>query len=99
MTDRDSSGLTTSSNPTAPPGTLDQLAGHEPSYIPLGFECLLEDGRIVAADGPYSVLNLLTAAFTLAAVLSLLVVGFLDEYRVRAEMKAGSVAVRGKLSG
>ncbi|MFD5270910.1 hypothetical protein [Streptomyces sp. NPDC058335] len=72
-----------------PPGTLDQLAGHEPSYFPLGFDCLLDGGRVVAASGPYTTLNALAAAFALAAVLSLLAVGFLDEYRARAEMRAG----------
>jgi hypothetical protein len=74
-----------------PPGTLGQLAGHEPSYIPLGFDCLLDGGRVVAASGPYSLLNVLSAAFALAAVVSLLTVGILDEYRARAEMKAGRV--------
>ncbi|MFF7204134.1 hypothetical protein [Streptomyces sp. NPDC008141] len=81
-----------------PPGTLDQLAGHEPSYFPLGFDCLLDDGRVVAAGGPYSLLNLLTAAFGLAAILSLLALGLQDEYRARAEMKAESVAAQGKRS-
>ncbi|OQD53517.1 hypothetical protein BM536_028935 [Streptomyces phaeoluteigriseus] len=72
-----------------PPGTLDRLAGHEPSYFPLGFDCLLDGGRVVAADGPYTSLNALAAAFAFAAVLLLLAVGFLDEYRARAETKAG----------
>ncbi|MWA14263.1 hypothetical protein [Streptomyces sp. BA2] len=67
-----------------PPGTLDQLAGHEPSYFPLGFDCLLDGGRVVEADGPYGPLNVLAAAFALAAALSALAVGFLDEYRARA---------------
>ncbi|MDQ1036417.1 hypothetical protein QFZ75_002833 [Streptomyces sp. V3I8] len=67
-----------------PPGTLDQLTGHGPSYLPLGFDCLLSDGRVVAADGPYTLLNVLAAAFVLAAMLSLLAVGFLDEYRARS---------------
>ncbi|USQ85377.1 hypothetical protein NFX46_17260 [Streptomyces phaeoluteigriseus] len=72
-----------------PPGTLDRLAGHEPSYFPLGFDCLLDGGRVVAAHGPYTLFNALAAAFALAAVLLLLAVGFLDEYRARAETKAG----------
>jgi len=75
-----------------PPGTLDQLAGHEPSYLPLGFDCLLDGGRVVEAGGPYSLLNALTVAFALAAVLSLLAVGFWDEYRARAASKAGRTA-------
>ncbi|MGW7082039.1 hypothetical protein ACWGH2_00855 [Streptomyces sp. NPDC054871] len=66
-----------------PPGTLDELAGHEPSYFPLGFDCLLDGGRVVEADGPYRLLNILAAAFALAAVLSALAVGFLDECRAR----------------
>ncbi|MFI6121347.1 hypothetical protein ACIBCU_16075 [Streptomyces sp. NPDC051064] len=75
-----------------PPATLDGLTGHEPSYFPLGFDCLLDGGRVVAADGPYSLLNFLTVAFALAAVVSLLAVGALDEYRARAETKAGRAA-------
>lgn len=75
-----------------PPGTLGQLVGHEPSYVPLGFDCVLTGGRVVAADGPYGLLNVLTAAFALAAVLSLLAAGLLNEVRVRAKRKAGQVA-------
>ncbi|WP_367038667.1 hypothetical protein [Streptomyces sp. Je 1-332] len=66
-----------------PPGTLDQLAGHEPSYFPLGFDCLLESGRAVEAGGPYGLFNILAAGFALAAVLLLIAVGILDEYRAR----------------
>ncbi|TXS50006.1 hypothetical protein [Streptomyces sp. t39] len=66
-----------------PPETLGQLTGHEPSYVPLGFDCLLHGGRVVAADGPYTLLNALTAAFALTALLMLIAVGFLDEYRAR----------------
>ncbi|WP_331741052.1 hypothetical protein [Streptomyces sp. NBC_00055] len=58
-----------------PPGALDQLTGHEPSYFPLGFDCLLNGDRVVAADGPYTLLNVLAAAFALAALLSVLAVG------------------------
>ncbi|WP_393059104.1 hypothetical protein [Streptomyces sp. LN549] len=86
-----------SSSPAAPcrslpPGTLDRLAGHEPSYFPLGFDCRLDDGSIVAADGSYGLLNALTASFALAAVLLMLSVGFVNEYRARAGTKAGRVA-------
>ncbi|MEU1364660.1 hypothetical protein ABZ454_00765 [Streptomyces sp. NPDC005803] len=76
-----------------PPGTLDRLAGHEPSYFPLGFDCLLDGGRAVEGSGPYGLLNALAAAFALAAVLSLLAVGFLDEFRARRQAKAGQMAV------
>ncbi|MFI6035098.1 hypothetical protein ACIBBD_13215 [Streptomyces sp. NPDC051315] len=72
-----------------PPDALDQLAGHEPSFFPLGFDCLLDGGRVVEAGGPYSLLNVLAAAFALAAVLSVLAGGILDEYRARAGTKAG----------
>ncbi|MFD6432616.1 hypothetical protein [Streptomyces venezuelae] len=67
-----------------PPDTLDRFAGHEPSYIPLGFDCLLNDGSVVAGSGPYTLLNTVAAAFALAAVLALIAVGFLDEYRARS---------------
>ncbi|MEV0120629.1 hypothetical protein AB0I16_03585 [Streptomyces sp. NPDC050703] len=77
-----------------PPGTLDGIAGHEPSYFPLGFDCLLDSGRTVAGSGPYDTLNALTAAFGLAAVLSLIAVGVLDEYRARAEKRPGPAAAR-----
>ncbi|MGW7270655.1 hypothetical protein ACWGH5_09065 [Streptomyces sp. NPDC054864] len=72
-----------------PPGTLDQLAGHEPSYFPLGFDCLLESGRVVEADGPYGLLNGLAAGFALAAVLLLIAAGILDEYRARKGVTGG----------
>lgn len=70
-----------------PPGTLERLAGHEPSYFPLGFDCLLDGGRVVEASGPYSLLNTLTVAFGLAAVLLLVAVGYLGEYRARKVMR------------
>ncbi|MEW2391106.1 hypothetical protein AB0933_22415 [Streptomyces venezuelae] len=71
-----------------PPDALDRLAGHEPSYVPLGFDCLLDDGSVVAANGPYTSLNIAAAAFALAAVLALIAVGFLDEYRARSAPRA-----------
>ncbi|MER6115880.1 hypothetical protein [Streptomyces sp. NPDC001743] len=71
-----------------PPGTLDRLTGHEPSYFPLGFDCLLGGGGVVEGSGPYGLLNALAAAFALTAVLSLLALGFADEYRARAGMRA-----------
>lgn len=66
-----------------PPDVLDRVAGHEPSYFPLGFDCLLDDGSVVAANGSYTVLNTVAAAFALAAVLALIAVGCMDEYRAR----------------
>ncbi|MFF1919843.1 hypothetical protein ACFVW8_04620 [Streptomyces sp. NPDC058221] len=73
------------SSPAVPCRPLDRIAGHEPSYLPLGFECRLDDGRVVRADGPYGLLNGLTVTFGLAAVLLLIAAGALDEYRARAE--------------
>lgn len=75
-----------------PPGMLGQLTGHEASYVPLSFDCLLADGTVVAA-GSYGSLNALTAAFALAAVLALLAVGVRDGHRARAE--AEETAPRG----
>ncbi|MEV0254047.1 hypothetical protein AB0H82_07195 [Streptomyces sp. NPDC050732] len=72
-----------------PPGTLDRLAGHEPSYVPLGFDCLLDDGSVVAGSGPYTLLNAVAAAFALAAVLALITVGFVDEHRARSARRGG----------
>ncbi|MEE4491419.1 hypothetical protein [Streptomyces sp. BE230] len=77
-----------------PPGTLDRLAGYEPSYFPLGFDCLMDDGHAVAADDPYDLLNALTAAFALAAVLLVLSVGFRNEHRARERAEAKAKAKR-----
>ncbi|WAL93279.1 hypothetical protein [Streptomyces sp. Je 1-369] len=72
-----------------PPDALDRLAGHEPSYVPLGFDCLLDDGSVVAGSGSYTLLNAAAAAFALAAVVALIAVGFVDEYRARAARRRG----------
>lgn len=86
-----------------PPGVLDQVAGHEPSYVPLGFDCLLTDGSVVAGDGDsYTLLNTMVAAFALAAVLALIAVGCLDEYRARTgrrEGEGGGEAGEGSVEG
>ncbi|MEU6841594.1 hypothetical protein ABZ930_06920 [Streptomyces sp. NPDC046716] len=74
------------------PATLDHLAGHEPSYLPPGFDCVLDDGRVVAGTGAYTWLNTLTVAFALAAVVLVLAVGFLDEFRARAERRTDGAA-------
>ncbi|WP_372346246.1 hypothetical protein [Streptomyces sp. KL116D] len=66
------------------PGVLARLAGHEPSYFPLGFDCVLDDGSTVTGSDGYAWLNGLAAGFGLAAVLLVLAVGFLDERRARA---------------
>ncbi|MGW3496599.1 hypothetical protein [Streptomyces sp. NPDC001020] len=68
-------------------GTLDHLAGHEPSYFPLGFDCVLDDGSVVAGSGAYAWLNALAATFALAAVMPVLGVQLLDELRMRAGRK------------
>ncbi|MER5945775.1 hypothetical protein ABT127_06900 [Streptomyces sp. NPDC001904] len=67
------------------PAASAHLTGHEPSYLPLGFRCLLDDGSEIAGAGPYTWLNTLTVAFALAAVVLALAVGFRDEFRARAE--------------
>ncbi|MEV5611531.1 hypothetical protein [Streptomyces sp. NPDC052225] len=68
--------------------TLGHLAGHEPSYLPLGFDCVLDDGTLVAGSGGYLGFNAVAAAFALTAVLLLIGMGFWDERRARARMKA-----------
>ncbi|MFI7320304.1 hypothetical protein [Streptomyces venezuelae] len=73
-----------------PPGVLAQVAGHEPSYVPLGFDCLLTDGSVAAGDGDsYTSLNTMVVALALAAVLALIAVGCLDEHRARTGRRAG----------
>ncbi|GAA2332331.1 hypothetical protein OKJ48_29895 [Streptomyces kunmingensis] len=67
-----------------PPGTLDQLAGHEPSYLPLGFDCVLDSGQIVAGSGGYNLLNVLAVACALTAMVLVIATGFLDEFSRRA---------------
>ncbi|WP_353946906.1 hypothetical protein ABII15_38305 [Streptomyces sp. HUAS MG91] len=74
------------------PATLDHLAGHEPSYLPLGFHCILNDGSEIAGTGAYTWLNSVTVAFALAAVVLALAVGFLDEFRARAERRTGGAS-------
>ncbi|WP_051856274.1 hypothetical protein [Streptomyces sp. NRRL B-1347] len=68
-----------------PPGAREQVAGHEPSYFPLGFDCLLRNGRVVEADGPYTTLNVTAGTFALAAVLLLLAVRLTSKYRARTD--------------
>lgn len=72
------------------PELLDQLASHEPRYLPLGFDCVLSDGTVVAGTGGYDWCNALTAGCAVAAVLLLIATGFLDELRARAAVRGAA---------
>jgi len=50
------------------PGAIERIAGYEPSYVPLGFDCVLDDGTTYPGSGVYAWMNGLVLAFGLAAV-------------------------------
>ncbi|MGW4674453.1 hypothetical protein [Streptomyces sp. NPDC004324] len=91
--DADAAESGASSSPAEPcrslsADALDHLAGHEPSYFPLGFSCVLDDGSEVAGNGDYPWLNGLAAAFTLGAGALVIGVHLRDGLRTRATAKA-----------
>ncbi|MBO1330075.1 hypothetical protein [Streptomyces sp. VRA16 Mangrove soil] len=66
------------------PDVLDRLATYRPSYLPLGFDCVLDDGTVAAGGGGYGWFNGIAAACAAAGAGLAVGVGFLDERRARA---------------
>lgn len=74
--------------------TLDHLARGEPSYFPLGFDCVLDDGSVVAGSDSYLSLNALAAALVLTALLLVVGLGFVGELRARAAHRTARAGPR-----
>lgn len=65
-----------------PPGR--HLAGYRPSHLPLGFDCVLDDGTTYSGSAFYPWMNALVAAFGLGAAALMVAWGFATERRARA---------------
>ncbi|MEU4149419.1 hypothetical protein [Streptomyces sp. NPDC026659] len=64
---------------------LDRLRGQEGSYLPLGFDCLLDDGSTGSSSpGYFFWLNTLIAVFALTSVGLVITMGAITEHRARA---------------
>ncbi|WP_051717762.1 hypothetical protein [Streptomyces megasporus] len=49
------------------PGVIEHIAGYEPPYLPLGFDCLPDDGTTYPGSDVYAWLNGFVLAFGLGA--------------------------------
>ena len=76
------------------PGIREHLTGYRPSYLPLGFDCVLDDGTTYAGSGIYAWMNSLIVAFGLGAVVLLVAWGYVSERRTRAQASASSSSSR-----
>ncbi|MGW2083407.1 hypothetical protein ACWCOW_42365, partial [Streptomyces sp. NPDC001939] len=65
--------------------------GHRTSYVPLRFDCVLDDGTTYPSSSGYAWLNGLTAAFGVTAGVLVVTAGFVTERRARAHANGASV--------
>ncbi|MGR6970184.1 hypothetical protein ACU639_11305 [Streptomyces cynarae] len=77
-----------------PPDVRRHLAGYRPSYLPLGFDCVLDDGTTFSSSALYTWLNGLVAACGLGAAALMVAWGFATERRARAVSPAVPPAPR-----
>ncbi|MFI2720507.1 hypothetical protein ACH5AI_29910 [Streptomyces collinus] len=52
------------------PATTQGLSHHRPSYLPLRFDCVREDGSVYSSDAAYGWMNGASASLALSAALS-----------------------------
>ncbi|MFF1685214.1 MULTISPECIES: hypothetical protein [unclassified Streptomyces] len=71
--------------------TLRHLVGHRASYVPLAFDCVLDDGRTYPSSSGYAWLNGLTATFGVGAGVLMVTAGFVTERRARARTNGAGV--------
>ncbi|GAA2386745.1 hypothetical protein GCM10010420_06980 [Streptomyces glaucosporus] len=67
------------------PGAIESIAGYEPSYVPLGFDCILDDGTTYPGSGIYAWLNGIVLAFVVAAIALRVAGGYAAERRARKQ--------------
>jgi hypothetical protein len=88
------SGASSSPAPScrdADDSTLQHLVGHRSSYVPLRFDCVLDDGSTYPSSSGYAWLNGLTAAFGVTAGVLVVTAGFVTERRARAHTNGAGV--------
>ncbi|MFI9586768.1 hypothetical protein ACIHCQ_34185 [Streptomyces sp. NPDC052236] len=71
-----------------PPSTMEHLFGQQPSYLPLGFDCVLDDGTTYPSSDIYAWMNALIVGFGVGAVVLAVAGGFVAERRARAQADA-----------
>lgn len=64
------------------PGNVEDLSGHRPSYLPLRFDCVLDDGTTYPSSSSYGWLNVLTIGFGASAVVLVAAGRLAAEHRV-----------------
>jgi hypothetical protein len=92
------SGADSSPSPScreAEPSTLDHLTGYRPSYLPLGFDCVLDDGTTYPSSDGYARMNALIVGFGVGAAVLAVTGGLVAERRARAQTAEAIAAVDG----
>ncbi|GHJ98648.1 hypothetical protein ACWEWI_03125 [Streptomyces sp. NPDC003753] len=77
-----------------PRDVREHLVGYRPSHLPLGFDCVLDDGTTYSGSGVYTWMNALVAAFGLGAAALTVAWGCATERRARAVSPAPPPAPR-----
>ncbi|MER6976689.1 hypothetical protein [Streptomyces carpinensis] len=70
-----------------PRETVQRLSHHRPSYLPLRFDCVLDDGTTYSSDPSYAWLNGTSLALALSALALVIGAGYVTEFGTRK--KAG----------
>ncbi|WP_432136500.1 MULTISPECIES: hypothetical protein [unclassified Streptomyces] len=73
-----------------PSETRKHLVGSRPSYLPLAFDCVLDDGSTYPSDGSYTWFNRLSAGCLVGGAASLVAGGFVTERRERRRARAAA---------
>jgi hypothetical protein len=69
--------------------TVRHLVGHRASYVPPGFDCVLDDGTTYASSSGYAWMNTLVVVFSVAAAAFAVAGRYAAERRARAPGAAG----------
>ncbi|MET7369464.1 hypothetical protein ABZS61_27105 [Streptomyces sp. NPDC005566] len=92
LTHESESGANSSPSPAcreALPTAVENISGYRPSYVPLGFDCVLNDGTTYPSSSGYAWANALIVGFGVSAVVLVVAAG-----HARARRAPGAGAPR-----
>ncbi|WP_413098730.1 hypothetical protein [Streptomyces sp. Inha503] len=65
------------------PGVVQHLSHHRSSYLPLRFDCVLDDGTVYSSDPRYAWMNWMALLLALSGALLAIGAGYVTELRAR----------------
>ena len=67
--------------------TVRHLSHHRSSYLPLRFDCVLDDGSTYPSDPDYAWMNWATLFLLLSGALLIVCAGYVSELRARKDLR------------